>query len=110
MEIGMMWYDPDPSASLPEKVNTAVVYYRRKYGVQPTHCWINPRMIAGTVQMPPCVVIVKTSPSIMMDHFWLGVDNPVQAGTAGESLSSDSPASLSEQRSDFDSGQVLRRP
>jgi hypothetical protein len=81
MEIGMMWFEPNPKLTLSAKVEQAAAFYRRKYGQAPTHCFINPRMIAGTVQMPPpAVVVVKTSPSIMMDHFWLGVENPVAVG------------------------------
>ena len=46
MDIGMLWYDDDSKAKLDEKGGAgAVEYYRAKYGVQPTECYVHPGML-----------------------------------------------------------------
>ena len=70
MEVGMLWYD-DTKKELSEKVARAVEYYRSKYGVAPTLCFVNPSMLkqaemVGSVQVRP-------ARTVLANHFWVGV-------------------------------------
>ena len=78
MEVGMLWYD-DTKKELSEKVARAVEYYRSKYGVAPTLCFVNPSMLkqaemVGSVQVRP-------ARTVLANHFWVGVgEAPEPAG------------------------------
>jgi hypothetical protein len=73
MDVGMMWFDPDPRAGLGDKIERAAAYYRGKYGCTPTLCYVHPAT-AG-VGSPPAVngVEVRTTRSVLPNHYWLGV-------------------------------------
>ena len=73
MNIGMLWYSPDKTKTLPEKIGEAVAFYRSKYGGTANVCFVNPQMIG---EPPPTVpgMTVKTSKSVMPNHFWVGVE------------------------------------
>ena len=72
MNYGMLWFDNDPDADLPKKIDRAAAYYRKKYGLAPTICYVNPKMApekkgkAGEVE-------IKTSPTILPNHLWIGI-------------------------------------
>ncbi len=74
MDIGMLWFDNDKTASLETKVKKAVEYYKKKYGQTPNVCYANPstlsdnRIVFNGVEM-------KSSLSILPNHFWIGVSN-----------------------------------
>ena len=73
MNAGMLWFDNDPKTELPQKIEKAAAYYKKKYSASPTHCYVNPKMLevkklkAGNIQ-------VKPNPTIQPHHFWLGVE------------------------------------
>ena len=71
MNSGMLWFDNDPKTELPEKVQKAAVYYRKKYGQAPDICFVNPQMMESK-KLKMEKIEVKTSPSIMPHHFWIG--------------------------------------
>jgi hypothetical protein len=79
MDIGMLWYDDDGKRPLGEKVTRAVDFYKSKYGVAPTVCFVNPLMLkdgpdsAGGVQL-------RSARNVLVDHFWIGVG---EAGVNG---------------------------
>jgi len=72
MDIGMLWYDDDGKRPLGEKVTRAVDFYKTKYGVAPTVCFVNPVTLkdgpdtAGGVQL-------RSARNVLVDHFWIGV-------------------------------------
>ncbi len=72
MDIGMLWYDDDGKRPLGEKVTRAVDFYKSKYGVVPTICFVNPATLkdgpdsAGGVQL-------RSARNVLVDHFWIGV-------------------------------------
>lgn len=72
MDIGMLWYDDDGKRPLGEKVSRAVNFYKTKYGVAPTVCFVNPATLkdgpdsAGGVQL-------RSARNVLVDHFWIGV-------------------------------------
>jgi hypothetical protein len=93
MDIGMLWYDDDKQRRFDEKVARAVEYYRTKYGVQPTECYVNPGMLGddqpaakgGRAQPAQQVagdehavrqvagVRLRANRTVIKNHFWLGV-------------------------------------
>jgi hypothetical protein len=91
MDIGMLWYDDDNKAKLDEKVARAVEYYRAKYGVQPTECYVHPGMLGEGQPAIAAGVRLRGSGTVIKNHFWLGVgDEPkgtpvaAAAGRAGK--------------------------
>jgi hypothetical protein len=73
MDIGMLWYDDDAKRQLDEKVARAVEYYRAKYGVPPTECYVNPNMLADSQPATAAGVRLKPNRTVIKNHFWLGV-------------------------------------
>ena len=84
MDIGMLWYDDDNKAKLDEKVARAVEYYRAKYGVQPTECYVHPGMLGEEQPGIAAGVRLRGSGTVIKNHFWLGVgeddEAPASAG------------------------------
>ena len=70
MEVGMLWYD-DTKKELSEKVARAVEYYKTKYGVAPTLCFVNPSMLRQAEVMGS--VQVRPARTVLANHLWLGV-------------------------------------
>ena len=87
MNIGMLWFDNDPKTELALKIERAVEYYRQKYGRSPTLCFVHPSMITKTAAPAPDTepplkaagVEVRSSRSVLPNHFWLGVNGAVNA-------------------------------
>ncbi len=81
MNIGMLWFDNDPKAELSTKVERAAVYYRNKYGSYPTLCFVHPTMLKPvlpnseqTTSYKAAGVEVRTTRSVLPNHFWIGVN------------------------------------
>jgi hypothetical protein len=80
MNIGMLWFDNDPKAEMTKKIERAASYYRQKYGKAPNVCFIHPSMLIpeSTENTAPSVkaggVEVRTSRSVLPNHFWIGVN------------------------------------
>ena len=72
MKIGMLWFD-NSSRSVKEKVQDATTYYIEKYGQAPTLCFVNPATLEGKEDRSNGVE-VREAPTVMPDHFWIGVD------------------------------------
>ena len=90
MDIGMLWYDDDAKRRLDEKVALAVEYYRAKYGMQPTECYVHPGTLAegsGEAEKVATAAGVRLRPNrtIIKNHFWLGVGDsaarPAESGS-----------------------------
>jgi len=79
MEIGMLWYDDDTKRKLDDKVARAVEYYRTKYGMPPTVCFVNPNVLAAE-GAPEVAAGVRLRPArtVLMHHFWIGLDEAAQ--------------------------------
>ena len=71
MNYGMLWFDNDPKTDLPQKIDKAAAYYRKKYGQAPTICYVNPKM-APDKKAKAGEVKIKTSPTILVHHLWIG--------------------------------------
>lgn len=72
MNIGMMWFDSDNRNSLRTRIDRAAQYYQEKYGQQPTVCFVNPNTV-GKDAAKLDGIHLRTSASVLPDHFWLGV-------------------------------------
>ena len=89
MDMGMLWYDDDDRRRFDEKVTRAVEYYRAKYGVQPTECFVNPSMLSadarGAAPAMTAGVRLHTTRTVLSNHFWLGVGENGAGGGNGAS-------------------------
>jgi hypothetical protein len=91
MNVGMLWFDNDPKANLDAKIARAATYYRDKYGLTPTLCFVHPCMLGngklkdrsleidvenGTSgkSFAACGVEIRSNQSILPNHFWIGVN------------------------------------
>lgn len=72
MEIGMLWFDNDPTRDLEAKVSRAVQHYQRKYGRAPDLCIVHPNT-AGQGGARAGGVSIQTSKSVLPNHFWIGL-------------------------------------
>lgn len=72
MDIGMLWYDDDHKRPLNERVSKAVDYYKAKYGVVPTVCFINPATLKDGPESAAGVQL-RSARNVLVDHFWLGI-------------------------------------
>ena len=93
MNVGMLWFDNDQRVALETKVERAVDYYREKYGLTPTLCFIHPSMLTpitsiqnrGTLEPTPpekyfaAGVEVRANRSILPNHFWIGVNGVAES-------------------------------
>lgn len=80
MNIGMLWFDNDPKTEINSKIERAAHYYKDKYGKRPNLCFVHPTMIAaestdatGTTTQSGDIS-VRTSLSVLPNHFWIGVN------------------------------------
>lgn len=75
MNIGMLWFDNDPKTALDEKILRAATYYQSKYGHEPNVCFVHPSMLPEASKKSSGNVEVRKSRSVLVNHFWLGVNN-----------------------------------
>jgi hypothetical protein len=87
MELGMLWFDGDTQRPLQERLERAARYYSQKYGRRANTCYAHPstldpssngsgrkgrrheELVAG--------MVVRSSRTVLPNHFWLGVEEPV---------------------------------
>jgi len=71
MQVGLLWYDDDPSRDLAQKVGQAARRYRQKFGRRPNICYVHPSLVDGKVRRVDGVRVAPL-PSILQHHFWVG--------------------------------------
>ncbi|MCZ7543150.1 MAG: hypothetical protein M5R40_06250 [Anaerolineae bacterium] len=74
MKVGLLWFDDDKRRTLPEKVARAAAYYEEKYEVTPTVCYVHPSALEG-ISVQANGVDVRPAPTVLPNHFWIGVDD-----------------------------------
>jgi len=79
MNIGMLWFDEDPSLSLLSRVERAATYYQAKYGRQPNTCVLHPKTLGEIDPKSLPLVKVKTSVTVLPEHFWMGLEEMAEA-------------------------------
>jgi len=88
MNLGMLWFDNDPKASLQVKIERAAAYYMEKYGKKPNVCFVHPSMLPhdeadkNDKKVIRGEIEIRLSKSVMPNHFWIGVNGslPSAAG------------------------------
>ncbi len=83
MDIGMLWFDKDPSTSFPNKVKRGSEYYRRKYGKEPDICFVHPATVRNGAEneeerekeFKVGNILVQVNDRVLPHHFWIGVSN-----------------------------------
>jgi hypothetical protein len=83
MDIGMLWFDKDPSTSFPNKVRRGSEYYQKKYGKSPDICFVHPATVDngagrdGEAEQAFKVgdILVQVSEKVLPHHFWIGTSN-----------------------------------
>ncbi len=85
MDIGMLWYDDDAKRQLDEKVARAAEYYRAKYGVAPTECYVHPGMLTESQPAVAAGVRLRPNRTVIKNHFWLGVGETPNNGAGAAS-------------------------
>jgi hypothetical protein len=73
IQEGLLWFDNDPGRGVADKVVRATARYQHKYGHSPDVCYVHP---AALTNCPAQVSNVKVlpSPTVLLHHFWLGVE------------------------------------
>jgi hypothetical protein len=75
VRVGMMWLDGDHRIDLCTRIERAAMYYRDKYGEHPNLCVIHPSTAGASLPDLMTGIDVRTSFSVLPDHFWLGIDD-----------------------------------
>ncbi|MEN8173330.1 MAG: hypothetical protein ABFS03_10675 [Chloroflexota bacterium] len=86
MEVGMLWFDNSNEEKLEIKIQRAKSYYKKKYGQTPNLCFVHPSMFKinkptprdenepeKSVQLKEVGLELRSSKSLLPDHFWLGI-------------------------------------
>jgi len=73
MNIGMLWFDNDTKTDLSAKIKRAASYYKEKYGQNPNLCFVHPSMLKAP-PTPEVGIELRTTRSVLPNHFWLGVN------------------------------------
>ncbi len=81
MNIGMLWFDNDNKVDLTTKIRRACEYYQQKYGSSPNLCFVHPSMLATPTPATPGVE-VRTTRTVLPNHFWLGINANNSSTTA----------------------------
>jgi hypothetical protein len=81
MKVGLLWFDDDTSRDLTEKIARAANHYRKKFGVPPDSCYVHKSALSDNgnaakarlqVRGQVGQIQVKTLPSVLLHHFWVG--------------------------------------
>jgi hypothetical protein len=72
MATGMIWFDNDPHKNINEKIQLAIQYYQRKFGSQPTICFLNPKFREKLLETESKIE-VDFNFGLSPDHIWLGM-------------------------------------
>jgi hypothetical protein len=76
---GLLWFDNDTDRSLVDKVSQATARYQQKFGLRPTHCFVNEVDFDGQTQEVNGVQLIGVA-NVLRHHFLVGVtDNGQQA-------------------------------
>lgn len=68
----LMWYDASKTPLI-EKIDAAILYYRRKYEKIPNLCLVCSKAIDKEVPKHKDLKI-KVAPYILPNHLWLGIE------------------------------------
>jgi hypothetical protein len=72
MNTGMLWFDNDPKLNLLSKIEKATTYYKQKYGITPTICYLHPSMINKEPTQSNWIDI-RPNQLVLPNHLWIGL-------------------------------------
>ncbi len=76
METGLLWHDSG-SGDLAWKLAQAAKRYQDRFGHKPNVCYVNPALLPeGDRNVNG--ILVRSSPRVLRNHFWLGREKPEQ--------------------------------
>ncbi len=79
MDTGLLWYD-DSQADFATKVLEAKERYEEKFGRKPNRCYVHPECLPKE-GIPANGIKVVASPTVLPNHFWVGVEQKEVCGT-----------------------------
>ena len=80
MELGMLWFDNDLIYSFERRLLRAAAYYERKYEQKPNICYVHTSM--SKKQKVEGIQVIPYR-SILINHFWIGVDEERKENGSG---------------------------
>jgi hypothetical protein len=69
MRWGLLWYEEE--GALEDRVRNAALRYKEKHGKRPDTCYVYSKDASEDIIVDGCRVI--GNPSILENHFWIGV-------------------------------------
>lgn len=76
MNTGMLWFDNDPSVTLPVKIQKAVTYYHKKFGHSPDLYLVHPGLLGkGEATLILEKLTVRAYRPVLPGHFWIGMQD-----------------------------------
>jgi hypothetical protein len=75
MDIGMLWFDSNHNQDVCARIERASTFYRSKYGRKPDLCYVHPSMLTGTIPKEVGGLKIRTSQTVLPNHFWLGIED-----------------------------------
>ena len=76
MTTGMVWFDNDPHKNINEKIKFAVQYYQKKFGSDPTACFLNPKFRDKLINSESEIEIAFNL-GLSPDHIWIGMKQQI---------------------------------
>ncbi len=83
MNIGMLWFDADRKSDLSSRIVRAADYYRSKYERTPNICFAHPDTLGAQAPNEIGGLKVCSNGAVLVDHFWLGVQESETLETTG---------------------------
>ena len=71
--IGMLWFDPDKTSPIVDKITKAADFYQAKYYKRPDVVFLNPGELVKAGSIAVDGITVQANKHIKPEHFWLGV-------------------------------------
>ncbi len=73
MKVGMLWMDGGQAVGLEDRIQGAANYYKNKYAVQPSICFVHPSTAAGNIPRSVGQLSVRENKAVIPGHFWIGI-------------------------------------
>ena len=76
MTTGMIWFDNDPHKNINDKIKFAVQYYQKKFGSEPTVCFLNPKFRDKLINSDSKIEY-DFNLGLTPDHIWIGMKQQI---------------------------------
>ena len=78
MHTGMLWFD-NSQADVQTKIQKAMDYYVKKYGLKPDLCLLHPATL-GKAKVEIDGLTVRQYRPVLQGHIWIGIADKAEAG------------------------------